>query len=76
MPLSVFPTAQQVNLPTCFSHCPVVAERQAGLREAVNTNFKAIDLTGFGIKPVSTAPEANVLTTRPWEVLCKIKRFQ
>ena len=25
-----FPTAQHVNLPTCSSHCPFNAERQAG----------------------------------------------
>ena len=26
----LFPTAQQVNLPACSSHCPFNAERQAG----------------------------------------------
>ena len=60
-----FPTAQQVNLPACSSHCSFNAERQAG--EAVNTNFKVIGLTRLGIKPKSIAPEANALTTRPSE---------
>ena len=29
----------------------------------MNTNFKVIGLTRLGIKPKSTAPEAEVLTT-------------
>ena len=36
--------------------------------EAVNTNFKVIGLTRLGIKPESAAPEANALTTRPFEL--------
>ena len=65
-----FPTAQQVNLPTCSTHCPFNAERQAGklfdscLKEAVKTNFKVIGLTRLEITPKSTAPEADALTTR------------
>ena len=35
----------------------------------MNTNFKAIGLTRLGIKPKSTAPEADVLTIRPSELL-------
>ena len=38
-------------------------------KEAVNTNFKIIGLTRLGIKPKSTAPEADALTTRPSEQL-------
>ena len=62
-----FLTAQQVNLPACSSHCPFNAERQA--RKLVNTNFKVIGLTRLGIKPKSTAPEVDALTTRPSELL-------
>ena len=32
----------------------------------MNTNFKDIGLTRLGIKPESTAPEADALTTRPF----------
>ena len=35
----------------------------------MNTNFKVIGLTRLGIKPKSTAPEADVYTTRPSELL-------
>ena len=38
-------------------------------REAVNSNFKVIGLTRLGIKPESTAHEADALTTRPSELL-------
>ena len=31
----------------------------------MNTNFKVIGLTRLGIKPESTAPEADILATRP-----------
>ena len=31
----------------------------------MNTNFKVIGLTRLGIKPESTAPEPDTLTTRP-----------
>ena len=34
----------------------------------MNTNFIVIGLTRPGIKPKSTAPEADVLTTRPSEL--------
>ena len=64
MPL---PTAQQPNLPACSLHCPFNSERQAS-KEAVNTNFKVIGLTRLGIKLKSTAPEADALTTRPFEL--------
>ena len=40
-------------------HCPFNAERQA--RKAVHTNFIVIDLTRLGIKPKSTAQEADAL---------------
>ena len=35
----------------------------------MNTNFKVIGLTRLGIKPKSTAPEADALTTSPSELL-------
>ena len=35
----------------------------------MNTNFQAIGLTRLGIKPDSTPPEADALTTRPSEQL-------
>ena len=35
----------------------------------MNNNFKDIGLTRLGIKPKSTAPEADALTTRPSELL-------
>ena len=38
-------------------------------REAVNTNFKVIGQTRLGIKPESTALEADDLTTRPSDLL-------
>ena len=41
----------------------------ASSRIAVNTNFKVIGLTRLGIKPKSTAPKADALTTRPFELL-------
>ena len=37
-------------------------------KEAVNTNFKVTGLTRLGIKPKSTAPEADALSTRPFEL--------
>ena len=37
----------------------------------MNINFKVIGPTRFGIKPKSTAPEANALTTQPSELLFK-----
>ena len=40
----------------------------------MNTNFKIIDLTRLEIKPKSTAPEADALTTRPSEQLSGIAR--
>ena len=61
-----FPTAQQVNLPACSPHCPAKAERQAG---SCDCHFEVIGLTRFGIKPESTAPEADALTTRSFELL-------
>ena len=38
----------------------------------MNTNFKVIGLTQLGIKPESTAPEADALTTQPSELLCRV----
>ena len=35
----------------------------------MNTSFKVIGLTRLGIKPKSTAPEADACTTRPAELL-------
>ena len=35
----------------------------------MNTNFKVIGLTQLGIKPGSTGPEADALTTQPSELL-------
>ena len=35
----------------------------------MNTNFKVIGLARLGIKPKSTDPEADALTTRPSELL-------
>ena len=34
----------------------------------MNTNFEVIGLTRLGIKPKSTAPKADALTTRPSEL--------
>ena len=35
----------------------------------MNTNFKVKSLTRLGIKPESTPPEADALTTRPSDLL-------
>ena len=35
----------------------------------MNTNFEVIGLTRLGIKPKSTAAEADALTTWPFELL-------
>ena len=35
----------------------------------MNANFKVIGLTRLGIKPMSTAAEANALTTQPSELI-------
>ena len=35
----------------------------------MNTNFKVIGLTRLGMKPESTGPKADALTTRPSELL-------
>ena len=35
----------------------------------MNTNFNVIGLTRLGIKPESSAPEADALTTPPYELL-------
>ena len=56
----LFPTAQQLNLPACSSHCLFNDERQAG-RETVNINFRVIGLTPLGIKPEFTAAERTLL---------------
>ena len=38
-------------------------------QEAVNASFKVIGLTRLGIKPESTAPEAEALSTRTFKLL-------
>ena len=38
-------------------------------REAVNTYFRLVSLTRLGIKSESAAPVADVLSTRPSELL-------
>ena len=58
-----FTTAQQVNLSVAFPHCPFDAKHQAGIREVVNTKFKAIVLTLLKTKPKSAASEADALIT-------------
>ena len=37
----------------------------------MNTNFKVISLTRLGMKPESTAPDTDALTTWPSEQLLK-----
>ena len=59
MPL---PTAEQAK-----SRSPHFPNRTSS-RKAVNSNFKVIRLTRLGIRPESTAPEADALTTRPSEL--------
>ena len=39
----------------------------------MNTNIKVIDLTPLEIKPESTAPEADALTTRPSDLFAFIE---
>ena len=58
-----FPTARQVNLPACSPHCSFKCSTSSS--EAAKTYFKVISLTPLGIKPKSTALEADALTTRP-----------
>ena len=40
----------------------------------MNTILKVIGLTRLEIKPESTAPEADALTTRPSEQLLKVQK--
>ena len=61
-----FPTAPQVNLPACSSHCPFDAERQAGSCECL---IEIIGLTRLGIKPKSTTAKADTLGTRSPQLL-------
>ena len=42
----------------------------------MNTNFKVSGLTQLGMKPMSTAPEADALTTRPSEPFKRLKKKQ
>ena len=42
----------------------------------MNTNFEAIGLTLLGMKPESAAPEADVLNTRPSELLLTRKGME
>ena len=67
--------SQRLNLPACSPNCPFHAGRQAGIREAVNTNFIVIGLNQLWIKPESTAPEADTFITGPWEILWPAARF-
>ena len=62
-----FPKAQLVNLPACSPHNPFDTKRQAA-----NASFKVIGLTRLGMKPKSTAPEADALTTRQSELLIQL----
>ena len=41
----------------------------------MNANFKVIGLSRLGIKPESTAPDANALTTWPSELLSGAHAF-
>ena len=61
-----FPTAPQVNLPACSSHCPFDAERQAGSCESF---FEVIGLTRLETKLKSTTVEADALGPWPPELL-------
>ena len=54
--------AQQVYLPACSPHCLINAA-------SLNTSFSVIGLTRLGIKPESTAPEADAHTTWPSELV-------
>ena len=45
------------------------------IREAVNANFTVIGLAQLGIKPESTAPEGDALTTQPSELLNQAENF-
>ena len=63
-----FPTAPQVNLPACSSHCPFDAERQARSCEYL---FEVIGLIQLGIKPKSTTAEADALGTLIWFICTK-----
>ena len=42
----------------------------------MNTNFKAIGLTRLGIKPKTTVPEEDALTTRPSEIITTVQLQQ
>ena len=41
----------------------------------MNTNFEVIGLTRLGMKPKSTAPDADALTTQPSELLSGTHAF-
>ena len=55
-----FPAAEQVKLPACSRHILTS-------REEENNIFKVIGLTLLVIKPGSTDPEEDTLSTRPSE---------
>ena len=64
-----FPAAQQVNLPACSSRCPFNAERQAGkLRIPLLKSLFDPTWNQTYCKSIA-APEADVVTTRPPELL-------
>ena len=61
-----FPTAQQANLQICPPHYPFNAERQAGKLEY---QFSSHWFDRTQKRTRSTAPDADVLSTRPSELL-------
>ena len=68
IPLSVFPTAPQVNLSASIHTVHLMLNVSS--TKTVNANFKVINLTRLGTKPEFTAPKAGTfITTRPSEQL-------
>ena len=57
--------SQRHNKYTCRLVLHTVPLTLSVKQEAVNTNIKVIGLTRLGIKPESTAAEADALTTQP-----------
>ena len=61
------PRTQQANLPALSSHCPLWCWRPRW--EAVHANFlKSLAWPDTGIKPASTASEADALSTTLWRL--------
>ena len=65
IPPSAFPNSTTSKLAGLFSTLSLMLSVK---QEAVNTNFKDIGWTRFGIKATSTAPKADALPTRPCEL--------